>query len=267
MEDKIEEGKIIGAKGPVPIKQTELKNKEDCICKIGGNKIGTGFFSKIKYKDKYIKVLITNYHIINDEYLKDKNKLKVYVNEEYKIISINENSIIYLSDNKKYDIIIIRINEDEINNYLEIDENIFKSNSELAYNNEQIYILHYPNAGECKVSYGKGIQKINEYDISHLCNTESGSSGAPILSLLTNKVIGIHKAANKIKNFNIGTFLKFPLNEMKNESINNIIIKNQEIKLIKNSYNEKDILESTFPYLLDYDRSFDAHEKEYVFNK
>ncbi len=55
------------------------------------------------------------------------------------------------------------------------------------------------------------------------------------------------------------------MNEIKNESINNININIQEI--IKNSYNEKDILESTFPYRLDYDRSFDAHEKEYVFNK
>ena len=74
MEDKIEEGIIIGAKESAPIKETELKNKEDCICKIDGNKIGTGFFCKIKYKEKYIKVLITNYHVINDEYLKDKNK-------------------------------------------------------------------------------------------------------------------------------------------------------------------------------------------------
>ena len=116
MEDKIEEGIIIGAKESAPIKETELKNKEDCICKIDGNKIGTGFFFLLKYKEKYIKLLITNYHVINDEYLKDKNKLKVYINEEYKIIKIN--------------------------NYLEIDENIFKSNSELSYNNEQIYIYY-----------------------------------------------------------------------------------------------------------------------------
>jgi hypothetical protein len=93
--------------------------------------------------------------------------------------------------------------------------------------------LHYPNGGEGKVSYGKGIEKINEYDISHLCNTESDSSGAPILSLLTNKVIGIHKAANKIKNFNIGTYLKFPLSEL------NFEITTKKIFFIISNYSTK----------------------------
>ena len=50
--------------------------------------------------------------------------------------------------------------------------------------------------------------------MKHLCNTEPGSSGGPILSQITNKVIGIHKAFNNYKKYNIGTFLKFPLNEL-----------------------------------------------------
>ena len=234
MEDKIEEGTILGAKEPVPIKKSDFKDKENCICKINGNKIGTGFFCKINF----IKVLITNYHVINDEFLKDKNKLKVYIKDKYKIIRIYENSIIYLSENNKYDIIIIRVNEDEIKDYLEIDENIFNHDSELSYEDEDIFILHYPNAGEGMVSSGKGIKKIKErkYDISHLCNTDSGSSGAPILSYMTKKVIGVHKACIKNKNYNIGTFLKFPLNEIKFENLTkkNVVIDLANISSIDN---------------------------------
>ena len=73
-------------------------------------------------------------------------------------------------------------------------------------------------AEEAKVSKGKGIEKVNDYDIKHFCHTEPGSSGGPILSNFTNKVIGIHKGSiakyGKCA-YNIGTFLKFPLNELK----------------------------------------------------
>ena len=110
---------------------------------------------------------------------------------------------------------------------MEIDENIFKQNSENAYKNEPIYILHYPGKDEkAKVSYGNGIEQINEYDIKHLCNTEEGSSGSPILSAMTNKIIGIHKATRRNKDkkvlYNLGTVLKYPLSELngnKNEII------------------------------------------------
>ena len=76
-------------------------------------------------------------------------------------------------------------------------------------------------AEEAKVSKGKGIEKVNDYDIKHFCHTEPGSSGGPILSKMTNKVIGIHKGS-KTKygksDYNLGTFLKYPLNEVKNQN-------------------------------------------------
>ena len=78
------------------------------------------------------------------------------------------------------------------------------------------------------VSYGYGIEKNKEYDIKHLCDTTACSSGGPILNLSTNKVIGIHKGfiqkigKNIDNTFNIGTFLKFPLNVLNiNNSLNN----------------------------------------------
>ena len=218
------EGMIKEAEKVRLLDETDKKEMSKCICKLYGNTIGTGFFCKIKYKNDLIPVLITNYHVIDDNYLKNKKELKIYINDKSKMININENSIIYSSYKDKYDIIIIKLNEYDIydiNNYLEIDKNIFNINSENTYKDEPIYILHYPNSGQASISYGNGIEKISEYNIKHKCNTQPGSSGGPILNLLTNKVIGIHKAFIEKEKYNIETFIKFPLNEFnkKNEII------------------------------------------------
>ena len=53
--------------------------------------------------------------------------------------------------------------------------------------------MHYPYGKEAKVSNGNGIVIISEYNIKHKCNTNFCSSGAPILSDVTEQVIGIHK--------------------------------------------------------------------------
>ncbi len=225
MEERYEEGLIKGSIDSMTIEKTEiiLDQMKKCICKVIGDKIGTGFFCKILYENKLIPVLITNYHVINDNYIKNNKQIKISINEKYEIININNKSKIYSSQINEYDIMIIKLNEDNKYNYLELDENIFKDNSESLYKNESIYILHYPNGDKASVSYGYGIEKINDYDIKHLCNTESGSSGGPILNLQSNKIIGIHKGYIKKENksFNIGTFIKFPLNEI--NKVNNEI--------------------------------------------
>ena len=123
--------------------------------------------------------------------------------------------------------------EDEINNYLELDENLFKKNSEISYENTTIYILHYPNADKVSVSYGFGFKKEENNDFIHKCHTEFGSSGGPILNLSTNKVIGIHIGTGLDKNktilYNYGKLLKYPLLELnkncfnENEIVNNIL--------------------------------------------
>ena len=222
MEERYEEGLIKGSIDSMTIEKTEkiLNQMKTCICKVIGDKIGTGFFCKILYQNKLIPVMITNYHVISDNYINNNKQIKISINENKDIININNKSKIYSSKINEYDIMIIKLNEDKYN-YLELDQNIFKDKSESLYENESIYILHYPNGGKASVSYGYGIERINDYDIKHLCNTESGSSGGPILSLESNKIIGIHKGfINKENNhFNIGTFIKFPLNEInkKNE--------------------------------------------------
>ena len=222
MEEKIDEGLIRG-KGVEPpklLEKTDLKYMKDYICKISGKIIGTGFFCKIKYEDNLIPVLMTNFHVIDDNYIKDHKQINIYINNNMKIIEISSDSLIYSSDRNKYDITIIKLNNDcGIKNYLEIEENIFRDNAEDLFKNESIYILHFPKGGEAHISYGCGIEKIHEYEISHKCITDSGSSGGPILNKLNNKIIGIHRGCYNRKNYNFGTLLKYPLNELskKNE--------------------------------------------------
>ena len=239
MEERIDEGIIIGAKKPKPIKGTELEEMEKCICKIKGKAIGMGFFCKIKNKDELIPVLMTCFHIIDDNFIEQNKNLELYIKDLRKILKIDKNRKIYSSERNKFDIMIIRLNqEDGINDYLEIDENIFSKDSENSYNDEPIYILHKPIKNTL-ISYGKGIEIINEYDIKHKCSTLNGSSGGPILNQITHKVLGIHKGYIKKKkekeNFNIGTFLKYPLNQI----LLIYVTKNINIKNNKNEENNK----------------------------
>ena len=235
MSEKIDEGIIIGSVDFATIKQTEtiLSQMKKSICKIKGKLFGTGFFCHIKYDKKDIPCLMTNYHVLDEKHIKENNKIKISMNDNAinEEIKINEQDIIYLSKRDEYDLIIIKLKEGQhyMNNinYLELDDNLFNENSKNGY--ESIYILHYPNAQNAAVSYdGNGItyDDKKKYDIQHKCNTLSGSSGGPILNLLTNKIIGIHKGFIQKKDgmkYNIGTFLKEPLEEINNKN-NDIFI-------------------------------------------
>ena len=197
MEVRIDEGIIKDAVDSITIKQTEeiLKQMKQSICKVKGIMTGTGFFCYINYKGQDTPCLMTNYHVLDKEFIKQNQKIEISMNDNdiNEEIIINEKDIIYSSSRNEYDIIIIQLKriEDYIY-YLTLDDKLFNKNSEKAY--DSIYILHYPNALCASVSYGKGIKASNnKYDIEHKCNTLNGSSGGPILSLLTNEIIGIHK--------------------------------------------------------------------------
>ena len=223
---KVNEGYFPDSPEPKQLELTNFSYLENYICKIKSNTIGTGFFCKINYYNKTIPVLMTNYHVINDKYLENNKSIKVTIKNVSYIIEIKKDSKIYSSTKDNYDIMIIKINKDnkDINNYLEIDPSIYKEDSLQTYENEIIYVLHYQNNSEkAYISEGKGIKQIGKYDIKHKCNTFHGSSGAPILSSLSKKVIGIHKGYLEAgsESFNVGTFLKFPLDELNQKLINN----------------------------------------------
>ena len=197
---------------------------KNCICKIykGEGESGTGFFCYIPYENRELKVLITNYHVIDEKYIKEKNIIKLGINNDKIIINIpiEKDRKIYLSPANKNDLAIIEIKEkDNLHeiNFLKLDDKLLSENPETFYESKNsVYIIQYPN--EACVSYGilKRINKDNN-EIDHLCCTNEGSSGSPILSLESMKVIGVHRASNKKFNFNLGIFLNNPIKQIKNE--------------------------------------------------
>ena len=190
-----------------------LEQMSNCICKINNNNIiGTGFFCKIPFKNNLkINVLLTSYDIINENYFNFNNKINILLGDynESKIINIDNNRNIYY--NKLYNITIIELKDyDNINNYLELDDNLFNNNIKSLYEKESIYILYYLNGGKSLVSYGL-INNINGYYINNICYINPGINGAPILNINNNKVIGISL------NNNNGIILKYAIEEFINK--------------------------------------------------
>ena len=105
-----------------------IEQMERNICKINeGKEQGTGFFCKIPFpnQNNMLPVFITNNHVINKDTLnKEKIKLDIKEAETMKEIKLN-NRMKYT--NEEYDITIIEIKEeDNINNYLELDDIIIE---------------------------------------------------------------------------------------------------------------------------------------------
>ena len=222
--DENNEDNITGCPRVVPYEcsKTIIEQMEKNICKITvGDEQGTGFFCEIPFpnKDNMLKVLITANHVINDSILKKPDTvIPLDIEEEAntKYLNLN-NRIKYTSE--KYDTTIIELKEnDEIKNYLQLDEKIMEDimnniNKNDKYKDETVYIIQYPE-GKLSVSYGiiGNMCVSEEYNIIHKCSTNRGSSGSPILNINNNKVIGVHKGPKDNK-YNKGTFLNFPIKE------------------------------------------------------
>ena len=178
------ESMIKGAVDPVKMTSTEkiLHQMKHCVCKIKiGNISATGFFCKVPYVNMHF--LMTNYHVINENYMKENKEISILLNDnkEAKIIDLTIKREKYFS--KEYDITLIELREnDGIKEYLELDDDILKDNEKIYYEQKSIYILHYLLGKNICVSYGI-LNKINKYDIIHICSTDNGSSGSPILKL------------------------------------------------------------------------------------
>ena len=63
-----------------------------------------------------------------------------------------------------------------------------------------------------RVSFGI-INGIEDNRVRHLCNTDKGSGGSPIMILSNGKIIGMNVGSSIKFNFNMGTFLKYPIKE------------------------------------------------------
>ena len=225
----------------IPAKQMKilLNLLETNICKIycdDGSR-GTGFFCKIENGwDKIMKVLMTNNHVLNVNDIKPGKTIKFSIDNDNKYYHILIDKYRRTYTNKFYDVTIIEIKEeDKINekSFFDLDKQIFEKNSVEIFRNTQIYLLHYPKGIEMEISNGviKRISKDSQ-KIEHLCDTSRGSSGSPILNKYNFQVIGIHKgAAEGDKNYNLGTLLKKPIEQFKQE------IENKANKIDNNNTN------------------------------
>lgn len=227
---KIEEQKYIV--GSLDLNQNSLsicnKQKNNCIVKIILEKgSGTGFLLKIPFgnKNKLLPVLITNSHVINGDYLKNNRYLVACKADQNNIYNIDFNIPRRFYTNKDLDCTIIEIKHEDnfgLKYFLEVDEDIEEDDLNSIYEDKSAYTIHFPKGNDAAYDIGK-IKKIIPYPhclILHQCNTDYGSSGCPILSYETFKVIGIHRGADNLNNFNCGTFIKYPIEkfyeEMKN---------------------------------------------------
>ena len=202
-----------------------LVQMENCICKIKcKDGFGTGFFCVIPFPDfdNLLPVLITNNHVLEKKDIEIGKEIIFTTNNEknFNKIYIGLRRKVYTNE-KPFDITIIEIIKEDIsvlrNIFLEIDDHLLNSNItsyDDIYSQKSIYLLHYPN-GE-KMEYSTGVIKkisLDNCDMQHTCATEKGSSGSPMINLSNYKVVGIHKGSMDIKNWNLGTLLKGPIDD------------------------------------------------------
>ena len=225
------------------IKKNINSGQENAVCKIKINETfkGTGFFCNIRSIN--MKALITNNHVLNENDLNNNKIICGYEINDEKEISLEINLEInrYKLTDKDYDFTIIEIlNEDNINYFLEIDDNI----NNICYKiNEQIFCFEYPGGKKLQFSNGNIIGKRNDLFLYDL-GTGHGSSGSPILLVNNSKIIGLHKG--KITKWfskrrrNIGIPLHLIFKKLNNfiKCVYDISLKNigEEIQIINDGY-------------------------------
>ena len=243
MEENKKEKYINISPEPVSLEGTKniLNQMNKCVCIIYNDCEGTGFFTKIPFNNKLLPVLISNYHILNENDIKNNKKILINLNKEIRSIEIDEKRKRFT--NEKLDITIVEIKEeDNIKEYIELDDNImdyFKFNKKenpnyinKIYCNKSIYILNYQEGNDIVASYGQP-PKLNDMEINHKCSTKEGSSGAPILLIKNQKLIGVHYGSSNIYELNKGTLIIYAIIEFQKIK-NNLLVIDKEGKIKDN---------------------------------
>ena len=237
---------------PITKKGTQiiLEQMSYCLCKIFNKEIiGIGFFCKFFGR----KAIITSYQTLDENYFIYNNNI------DFSIGDFNEKRTIYIDIkrqvycNKEDNITIIELkNEDNINYFIELDDDIYR---DTIYEKESIYLLHYLNNTTPSVSYGI-IKNVDNNIIKTTCYIESGMNFAPILNTNNNKVIGIWNKNIQNNNSNNGIFLIKPVCEFmedyyitlkkimdniepNNNFIDNNNFKNENQNLSNNNYQKE----------------------------
>ena len=199
----------------ITMEQKQMEKIEDqqkkfiCKIKLNDGNYGIGFFCQIPFADKNndnMNILICHNKIYNEIY-NDKNKdlnFSLIGNDFNYKITIDDSRKKYCEENY-YETAIIEIKDsDNLKNilFLEIDYSLdnLKFIYSLPFYNAKD---EFPFCSNFKLSNNNSFQFSNRFI----------SLGCPIINLSNNKVIGISKSVNNINNYNIGIFLKEPIEE------------------------------------------------------
>ena len=195
------------AKGTVKI---ELSNDKG---------VASGFFLQLKRNNKNFYCLMTNAHVVKEDMIKNKEKIKIKYDIEEKELNLElneEERIINCYEGFGYDISIIEIiPKDEIK-----DKTYFLEPNTANYDNfieKEIQIIQFPDGERLSLSKAKITGKLKTYDYMffHEASTEKGSSGSPIVLKNDDRVLGIHKGAIEGKKKNIGIFIRDIIESLK----------------------------------------------------
>ena len=222
--------------------------------------IGTGFFIKLKLKEKITPYLCTANHVIEEKLIEIKNtKISENKGENYNKISLelnkkdknNNNIIIQFSCDERekniiscdYDIKFIEILEKEIKdipiNYLELEKNFL--DNPIKYIGLEVIMAGYPLKyfyDAPLLSYGKILKIKKNYMLVYNMETDKGSSGSPVCIVNEKKelkLIGIHTQHDEKekKNYNEGILFGPILRNILNYNIIEID-NNNDINTINN---------------------------------
>ena len=189
-----------GAKPQTEEEIKELYSYKSAICRIiiyylnNKGSSGTGFFCEIDDNNiPFKKALFTNNHILNKESIQVGKEIKFEICKKLYKIKITNNRRVFTNETIDYTCIEI-LDVDNIEKFFRIDDTIFKNKIKLI--DKEIFILQYLFSQLCHDS-GR-ILNIKDDIICHNVNTDSGSSGSPLIKRYNNNlVIGIHYGVQK----------------------------------------------------------------------
>ena len=149
---------------------------------------GTGFLIDL---EDIGKGLMTCYHVLDVNVLKEKESIKFYFDAQSKEFDLNWDKYIrFIFTDQNLDITFIELFDEDFN----FETNFLKYSLIDNYKNKNILIFQHP-AGQ-KISYCEGqTLYMKKNDITHNVSTLPGSSGsALILKEDDNRVIGVHNS-------------------------------------------------------------------------
>lgn len=183
-----------------------IERKFNTICKIlNGKNAGIGFFCKIIINGRTVKALFTSYNVLDEKKIKIGYQLEVFYNNSIVNLKITKNRFVFSSKQFGYFCIEI-LPEDNINNFLQVERNIYDEiNGELSieslineYKFHKLVLIQYKLFSEnSKYKYSISTGNLKDFRrskrIFYAIPVYYGSKGAPILSMNSSlDVIGIH---------------------------------------------------------------------------